>query len=634
MNRALVEATRQFLQQHEPFSSIVPELLDQVVPAMQLAYFAKGEVLIEPASGAPSHCFIVKQGVVEGIRADLQDKDNPIVLSMTPGEIFPVGALSAQRPVSTTYRASTDVFVWILPEDRFNQLMRESPRFLDFCKRRMGALLDLSMQQRQARYAAMASPMQMMATPLESLMRRNPLTVTPVTPLELAFKAMASTGVGSILVIDEQETKKVIGIFTKEDLISRVILPQVSLSAPISSVMTSPVHSLSSDQSVAEAVIAMAQKRIRHIPILDAAQLLVGIVTERDLFALQRQSLRQISSSIDQASSVGALAGVSRDLRSWSRNLVAQGVKPAWVTQLISQLNDRITVRVLELIAQDRQFDLQSVCWLALGSEGRAEQTIATDQDNALILSDGIDREAARSFAEAANLALDQCGYPLCKGGIMAGKPNWCRTLPEWLEQWNTWVNNPGPQALVDASIFFDLRPLVGRADLAGQLRQDILLAASNTRFVRAIGENGLRNRPPASWTGGFLEQWLGDEDRQVNLKVQGSGIFVDATRVLSLIHGISLTSTRERFEALAQKNWAPNDEVSAWIDAFEFIQGQRLALQQDWAESEELRANNDPNLLDPRQMSPLDRRILKEAFRQLRKLQERLSLDLGTAAP
>ena len=156
---------------------------------------------------------------------------------------------------------------------------------------------------------------------------------------------------------------------------------------------------------------------------------------------------------------------VALDIRRFARSLLSQGVQARQLTALISHLNDVLTQRLLELKAAEHGVDLAPHCWLALGSEGRSEQTMATDQDNALILPNGTSaaqRDALLAFAHDVNLALDACGYPLCRGGIMAGEPGCCLTLREWRERFSHWIEHGAPQDLLNASIYFDLRPLAG----------------------------------------------------------------------------------------------------------------------------------------------------------------------------
>ena len=435
---------------------------------------------------------------------------------------------------------------------------------------------------------------------------------------------MEDKRIGSLPVVDDGG--RPVGIFTRQDVIGRVVLPGVPLDAPIASVMTSPLLVLDAGATVAEAMLLMAERTIRHVPVRrDGA--LVGVVTERDLFVMQRQTLRGIGDAIGAANAVPALARVADDIRAWSATLVAQGVAAAFVTRLISRLNDQLTARLLALEADARGVSLERACWLALGSEGREEQTIATDQDNGLVLPDGTsDAERTRmlAFAQAVNEALDACGYPLCQGGIMASNPKWCLTLEGWTALFDGWIDRGDPESLLAASIFFDFRPLAGDASLARTLRAHVTArSAANPRFLKQMSDNAMRGGPPASWTGGLLGQIFSAEADEVDLKLNGTAPFVDGARLVALANRIPLTGTAERLQALADAGALPADETRAWIDAFQFLQSLRLRVQHLRRESV---AN--PNLIDTRTLSDIDRRILKETFRQARKLQQRLALD------
>jgi CBS domain-containing protein len=623
----IVAGVRQFLRMHPPFSLMAEQDLDFVARSVELAYFADREMLLGPASGPPSCCFIVKQGAVEGLPPEtrkLADRES-IALRLLPGELFPVGALLAERPVGSEYVAIGDVFCWVLPKPAFDQLIRRSDVFLDYCNRRTAALLELSRQALQTAYARQATQWRSMAAPLGELVRRPAITVQATRPLRAVFETMEHENVGSVIVEAPAEGGEN-GIFTRQDVIGRVVLPGLPLDAPISDVMTAPIVTMDAGATVAEAMLTMAKHAIRHVPVTRGGQL-IGVVTERDLFVLQRQSLRSIGDSIRHARDVGELARAADDIRAWSRNLVAQGVSAEFATRLISRLNDQVTQRLIDRQARAHGLALDDACWLAMGSEGREEQTIASDQDNALILDDALrgERERFLAFAQAVNQDLDRCGYPLCKGGIMAGNPKWCLTQSEWQAQFDTWIDQGDPESLLAANIFFDFRSLAGNAALAAALRLRVRdQAAANPRFLKQMSDNALRNGPPASWTGagGVLGHLFGQEAVQIDLKLNGTAPFVDGARLLALAHRVTATGTAERLQALAQSGAVPEREVRSWIDAFQFLQGLRLRVQH------ETKSLEDANALDARTLSDLDRRILKETFRQARMLQHRLELD------
>lgn len=627
----LVDGIVQFLRAHAPFSGMDDEDLDFLARNLELAYYAPGEKILGPDDPAPQHCYIVGQGVVEGLRRSDGRDDAPLepAVARVPGEMLPISALIAERPVLSLYRAAGDVYCWLLPRQRFDELQQRSPVFFEFCRRRMTVLLDLSQRALQASYAAQATHWRSIQAPLESLLRRAPVTCIADESLRAVFERMESEGVGAVVVTAREAAgaDDVIGIFTRQDVIGRVVLPQRSLDEPVRAVMSAPVVTMDANDSVGDAMLVMADRTIRHIPILKDGRL-AGIVTERDLFVLQRRGMNQIGDAIGRAKTVEDLRMPAADIRHWSRGLVAQGVSVAFITRLISRLNDQVAQRIIELEAGAAGIAAEDFCWLALGSEGREEQTIASDQDNGLIVADAQAGrlESFRAFGQSVNEALAACGYPLCKGGIMAGNPRWCLTLSRWRELFDGWIDRGDPQSLLHANVFFDLRPLAGNLPLATQLRDHVTPRAAGTpRFLKQMSDNALRNGPPGSWAGNVLEAFFAMETAPVDLKLHGTVPFVDGARLLALANSVRATGTAARFAALADAGIVQAAEARAWIGSFEFLQGLRLRSQYA---AQGASASEHPNQLDPSTLSGLDRRILKESFREARRLQQRLALD------
>lgn len=632
---------RQILAPHVPFSQMEAADLDFLVESVEVAYYAPDEVILAPSAEAPTQCFIVKQGRVRGARPEGSAAATAApAFEAGVGECFPVGALLAGRPVTLTYTAVGDVFCFVLPKAKFEQLTRRSKAFLDFCTRRLGALLDLSRQQMQASYAAEASAERTMGMSLAALVRGTPVTCRPDDSLRDAFVRMNDANVGSVLVTETfPGGEEVLGILTRTDLIGRVILPELPLSTRIADVMTPDVMVLDGNATAADATLLMAEHSIRHIPVVQSrggVSRVVGVVSERDLFALQRLSVRQLATGVRRAEDAAALAAVAQDIRRLSHHLVAQGVAASQMTRLISHLNDQLTQRLLVLGCTKFGIDADSFCWLALGSEGRCEQTIATDQDNGIIHVEGAPRDTLLAFADWINQSLAQAGFPLCKGNIMARNPQWCGSEAYWHQLFAEWIDRGDPQALLNASVFFDFRGIFGNRTMADRLRAAVVARAKATpRFLKQMSDNALRNRAPASsgfvgnLTGGMFDGVFGEAmGEPVDLKMNGTVPFVDAARIWSLAAGLSDTNTSTRLRRLAEQEKVPPIDVEGWIDAFEFLQLARLREQHRRGERPDAAHDENPNVVDPRQLSPLDRRILKEAFRQARKVQQRLELD------
>lgn len=622
----------QALRPHAPFAAMADADVERLVRASRLAYFAPGDVILAPAARRPDHCYIVKQGSVRGERPGT-DGPAAALWELSAGEMFPLGALLGKRGATSIYRAAQDTFCLVLPVAEFDGMVERSPVFRDFCTRRLAYLLDVLRASVQAEYVGGITARHDMATPLHELVRGAPVTVSPRTALSAALATMEARRIGSLPVVNEQG--RPLGIFTRQDVVGRIVLPQRNLGTAIGEVMSSPAIVLSLDATAADAALVMAQSGIRHLVLTDADGSVGGVVSERDLFQLHRLSVRELSSELRRARDLPTVVQCAADIRALSHALVAQGVGSGPLTRMISSLNDGLTVRVLELTAVDFDLSGLTLCWLGLGSEGRGEQTIATDQDNGLIFAvadtatpDEAVRERLLPFARAVNEALDRCGYPLCKGGVMAMNPHWCLTLPEWCAAFARWIDRGDPESLLASSIFFDFRTLWGAGELAQALRADIARRAlANPRFLKQLSENARRNQPPLSWRGEILESEDSSGAEGIDLKLFGSMPITDGARIFALATGVTATNTLERMREGGAKRGVNESDLRNWCDAFDYLQMLRLRTQHRRV-AHELPPSANPNLVPVESLSDLDRRVLKEALRQVRKLQQRLALD------
>lgn len=469
---------------------------------------------------------------------------------------------------------------------------------------------------------------QTMHSPLSSIIRRDTITVPPDMSVRHALQTMDEHRIGSIVIAHPQE-RVPLGIFTLQDLLRRIALRDGNLDQPIENVMTRQLVSLKQQSTAYQAALTMARCNVRHLLVLDDDDLLAGIVSQNDLFALQRVGIKEINSEIAAAQDIDSLAHSSREIRLLTDNMLSQGVGAEQLTHLISTLNDFLTHRIIELTLNEFELPDVSWCWIALGSEGRYEQTFSTDQDNGIIFecepeaADRIRQEMV-PFAQAVNRKLDACGFPLCKGNIMAGNPMWCMSLDEWKRKFSGWIRVTEPEALLFASIFFDFRPLYGDEKLSNSLR-DWLIEACHTNpiFLRHMATNALQCQPPLGIIRDFVFDKSPDFPHTIDLKMYGSWPFVDSARIFAVAHGVPHTSTAQRLRSVMEKMNFSTDEVSAFIDSFYYIQLLRLRHQHEMP-----RREGGANRIDPDKLNELERHILKEAFKQARKLQSRLRLD------
>ena len=415
-----------------------------------------------------------------------------------------------------------------------------------------------------------------------------------------------------------------VGILTRHDMLDRVVLARVPLETPIAQVMTSPILTLTAQHTAQDAALLMSRHTIRHVPVTrDGA--VVGMVSERDLFAMQRMSIHHVSSAIRGAKDEAALVESAQQIRAFARHLIVQGVAARQLTQLISHLNDRLTEQLVLMKAQLHGVDMQLACWLAFGSEGRSEQTISTDQDNGLVFLSADaqhDRPRWLRFARDVNETLDRCGYPLCKGNIMASNPDCCLTPKEWSARFDRWMEYGAPQDLLNANIYFDLRAVVGRADLAEQLRAQITRqAGALPRFAKQMADNALRHRVPLNWRGAIDTETVNGREL-VDLKHHGTAVFVDVSRIYALALGVAQTGTRERIEAIGPLLHMSSQDSEGWIAAFEYLQMLRLQVQMSDTPLEHA------NQVAYEELNHIDRHILKESFRTARRVLSKIGRD------
>jgi len=461
-----------------------------------------------------------------------------------------------------------------------------------------------------------------MSSPLSAILRQPPLTVPLDLPVREVLVRMDRARVDCVVVADPASGVP-LGTFTHRDLVRRVVLPGAGLDGPVALAMTGGLVTLEPATSAHQAALAMAHHRVRHLVVVDGTGRLAGLVTREDLFGLQGVGVEEVGEQIQAAVDLPSLQAAAAAVRRLAEGLLAQGVGVETLTHYHSTLNDLLTIRAIELSADERELPGVAWCWLALGSEGRLEQTFATDQDNALVFDAGEAdvgevRSALLPFARAVNERLAACGIPRCPGNVMAGSARWCLTPAEWRRAMQGWMDGSEPEGLADAPTFFDFRPVYGQVGLAERLRERALAeVAARPVFLRRLAEAALEVRPPLGVLG-FAYDRPAPYRRTLDLKRSGSRLFSDAARILALARGVPHAGTAQRLRALAERGYFGPEVVAALVDAFHFVHLLRLRNQRAAR-----RPHVGPNQVFPRDLNELDRRVLKEAFRQARKLQD-----------
>ncbi|MBC3410995.1 CBS domain-containing protein [Pseudomonas sp. SWRI51] len=622
-----IQGTLQFLQLFPPFNQMEQGHLAYLVEQCQLRFYAAGESIIKPADGPVEHFYIVKQGRVIGERQHVTRPGTETTFEIAGGECFPLAALLGERATRTEHLAGEDTFCLQLNKAAFIRVFSMSDVFRDFALRGVSSLLDQVNQQVRQRAVETLGTQYSLNTPLGELALRHPVVCSPATPLREAVAVMHEQQVGSIVIVDELRAP--LGIFTLRDLRQVVADPGAELTALVERYMTARPFHLSPQASAFDAAMAMTERHIAHVCLVDNGRL-CGVISERDLFSLQRVDLVHLARTIRHAPRLDNLVALRGEIGQLVERMLAHGASSTQITQIITLLNDHTVCRVIELAIAERGDPGVPFSWLCFGSEGRREQTLHTDQDNGILFEaqNSAEAETIRArllpLAQYINHNLAQCGFTLCKGNVMAGNPELCLSRSEWARRFAGFVREASPENLLGSSIYFDLRVVWGDEQGCEQLRRGLLeQVADNRIFQRMLADNALRQRPPVGRLREFVLTRQGDDKTAtLDLKVQGLTPFVDGARLLALAHGIGACNTLERLRELVAKGVIDALDGAAYEEAYHFIQQTRMQQHQRQTR------DNLPysNRVDPDSLNHLDRRILRESLRQAQRLQASLA--------
>lgn len=617
------------LRRRRPFDRITADHLNWMSEMMEEMHFADGSAILEPGCMSDSLYFI-HSGVIQLEGAVSTADDLRILAELVEGESFPLEALEQQQPVFATFRAKGDVVCYMLTRDSFEEFKRMSQVFAEFCKYRSQSFLDHSSRAYRLHFSHQSEDDQRLGSPLMIMMQPNPPVAALDDPVRQVAAMLDERDLDAAVVIDEQ--RRVLGIFTMRDLLRKVVVPGGDLNIAIGEVMTASPRTLPVSALGYEAALVMAEEGFHHVILEDEGKL-AGLVTEHDLFNLQRVSLTQIASQIRNADTLEWLAQCHRDVHQLADNMLIQGIMADKITLIISNLNDKIISRALEIELKNHDLGDLKVSWVVFGSEGRFEQTLSTDQDNGIIFESppGVTPDQVRQrlipIAQRVNKALAAIGFPLCEGNIMAGNPDCCLSYNEWQKRFNKWISEPTPTALLNASIFFDFRHLYGHVEISKGLRSWLADACQGqTLFLNLLMENALQRTPPVGFFRDFVVEDHEECPSSIDLKSCGVTLFVDVARVYALANGVRRGNTKQRLISVGNlKKW-PQREVNAWVDSFLFLQSLRIKNQYELKRS----GGKIHNRFNPYALNNLDRKFFLESLRQAGKLQKQLNSDFS----
>ncbi|KHT51612.1 DUF294 nucleotidyltransferase-like domain-containing protein [Vibrio sinaloensis] len=603
---------KNFLAQHPPFDELEDDVLNFVTKHVEISYFREDTPVIH--FGDEIHdLYMVRSGVVEVYR-----RKGELYNRLDEGALFGQMGLLTNNKVRFPAKAIKDTLLYCIPEAVFQELYEKHETFADFVEVEDNARL------RQA-VSSNNEQNDLTTSKVRTLLSGEAPFVIKTESIQNAAIKMADENVSSLLIIDpdvleddEDDNNPLVGIITDRDLCTRVLAQGLDPNDDVSSVMTTEVISLDHNAYVYEAMLTMLRYNVHHLPVLKDKKP-IGIIEATDIVRYESQNSLLLVSSIFQQQSIEELATLSEQVKDSFVRLVNEDANSHMVGSAMSVIGRSFKQRIIELAEEELGEPPIPYCFVALGSMGRDEQLLVTDQDNAIILDNTfVKHEHDAYFAELAKRVcdgLDKCGYTYCTGDIMATNPDWRMTRTEWEECFADWIDNPNPKALLNASIFFDLDGVYGRLKWAEQLNGFIVRRArKNNRFLACLARNAMNRTPPLGFFKDFVMEKDGQHKNSINLKRRGTAPLADLIRVHALAVGSRSKNSFERLDDIQEAGILPKGKARDLSDALEFISMVRIRHQAFDVENQ-----IDPdNNIEPENLSDFERRNLKDAFQIL----------------
>ena len=471
--------------------------------------------------------------------------------------------------------------------------------------------------------------------PISAIFRPNIVSCPHGATISEAAQRMAKNNSGSIFIKDEKG--KVDAIITDADLIKSTITEGLDVEHPASAIVSSPLVSVPADSQVFEAFITMIREDKKHLAVSSKTNDIIGTISDKDLIAAQANSTYLLIKTIKSAKNVDQLENMHAKMALMLLDPIRNGANPEYITRLITSFSDAILDKVIEFSIAKLGSPPCKFAFMIMGSEGRGEQTLISDQDNGIIYQDlenEKDRENASEYfdklAELVCNQLDTAGYKFCTGECMAKNPKWCQPLLNWKKYFYNWIYQGSNEDLLNASIFFDFRGVWGDLELTNQLKSFLLdCVQKRAGFLRHLAENALYFKPPIGLFGKLVVESDGEHKDAFNIKSAMQPI-VDLARVYSLKHGIVQTNTLTRLFRLYTKNVFTNKQYIDLVQSYNYVMHLRFLRQITTIIDEEKQPDN---YINPNNLSYLDKAMLKEVFKKIEQLQKSLQAEfIGTA--
>jgi CBS domain-containing protein len=604
-----------FLAEYPPFDGLGEGRVDEIAGRVQIGFFEQGSMILEGSGEPADQLYTVRTGLVELI------DEGRVIDVLGPGESFGHPSLLSGQAPSLGARASEDTLCYLIdPADAASILATPGGlRFLSqSLRRRTARTLEGSEADRADPWRAHVG----------SIVKRPAVTVALDVPVSAAAELMTRERISSLLVTSDGGE---LGILTDRDLRSRVLGAGRSGDVPVSEVMTTTVVTVEPDATGAEVLSVMLERGVHHVPVVDRSGTLVGVVTDTDLLGLERTTPFHLRSAIERAPTPDEAIEAARSLPQAVRSAVDGDVDPVDIGHMVAVVIDALTRRLIDLTLAKVGDPPAPWAWIALGSEARHEQALATDQDHALAYDAGdqpgeeIDAYFGR-LAEAVESGLESAGIPRCRARVSATNPGWRGSPSTWSERFRGWIEDVSAEGSQLTAIAFDHRRVHGPLPIERTLDPIVGSVPRHPLFLRHVARMATETRPPTGFFRDFVVESDGEHGGRLDVKHGGLTLITSLARAHALGVGSVEIRTLGRLRAALAAGRLDAEEAAALEESFRLLWQIRLEHQVRCAET----GRPVDDFVDPSTLRPLTRHALKEAFRTIDRAQRSLATTFG----
>ncbi|MFZ5642183.1 MAG: DUF294 nucleotidyltransferase-like domain-containing protein [Bacillota bacterium] len=609
-----------------PFNVLNEDSLSGLAEIVDRREYKSGMYVFRQGEDSLKALFIIVSGMGEMVVADEAGQEI-IVSYCRQYDFFGETALLTDKPYVVSARASSDLTCLVIHREKIQELIANYPAFSGFFTSLLSERLRAQYQERASRQVYELSEKYrapLLRKRVSQIMTRSPVTCRKQVHVSSVAALMAENRISSVVVVDENLLP--IGLLTEKDLVHKILTGSTrqieDLTAEL--VMDDQLVIIKETDFYNQALLKMVKHQVKHLVVMDG-NLLTGILTIRDLIKASSTGSLWVADKIDASKNLDDLSRIGREAGSFLNALVAERATVPELFEIITEMHDRLTCRVIELC--EAEMTLKGYgpppvdyCWVNMGSAGRKEQTLRTDQDNAIIFS-GQDSEHRGYFQILAARVVEELvksGFDWCKGGTMASSPRWCRSLDVWKETVKVWSNRADPEDTASLAVLLDFRCVYGNKSLEGELRDFIFsIFGKPVRATHYLAEE-LQIRVPLTIFGGFATEKTGPKKNEINLKLICRHI-ISCVRLFAIKYGIPDTSTLDRLSAIAEKGILPGEDVDFIRNSFEFLM--MLRIRENIKKANQ--GKEADNYINPYKLSKFEQSLIKNALSAITRLQK-----------